>query len=98
MLFATDLINVDISKMSELEFKIMIIKLLAGHEKSIKDTREVLSAEIKSNQAKIKNALTEMQCKLDALTARVNEAEERVSDREDKMMERQEAEEKKEKN
>ena len=43
-----------ISKMSELEFRIMIIKLLIGLEKSIKDTRESLSAEIKSNEAKLK--------------------------------------------
>ena len=56
ILSATDLINMDISKMSELEFRIMIIKLLAGLEKSIKDTRESLNAEIKSNQSKIKNA------------------------------------------
>ena len=50
----------DISKMSELEFRIMIIRILAGVEKSI----ESLSAEIrevKSSQDKIKNALTEMQ-------------------------------------
>ena len=83
---ATALLDMDISKMSELEFRITIIKLLAGLEKSIKDTRESLSAEMRSNQAEIKNALTEMQSKLDALTARVNEAEERVSDTEDKLM------------
>ena len=47
-----------------------------------------------SNQAKVKNALTEMQAKLDALTARVNEAEERVSNTEDQLMERKETEEK----
>ena len=48
---------------------------------------------MRSNQAKIKNTLTEMQSKLDALTARVNEVEERVSDIEDKLMVRKEAEE-----
>ena len=47
-----DLINMDINKMSYLEFRIMIINLLAGLEKNI-DTREFLSAEIKSNQAKV---------------------------------------------
>ena len=47
--FATDLIDMDISKISGLEFKITIIKLLAGLEKSIKDIRESLCAEIKSN-------------------------------------------------
>ena len=33
VLTARDLIHMDISKMSELEFKIMIIKILAGLEK-----------------------------------------------------------------
>ena len=33
--------------MSDLEFRITIMKTLAGLEKSIKDTRESLSAEIK---------------------------------------------------
>ena len=54
---ARDLINTDISKMSELEFRIMIIRMLAGVEKSIEYTRESLSAEIKeikSSQAEIK--------------------------------------------
>ena len=54
ILSATYIINMVISKMSELEFRIMIIKLLIGLEKSIKDTRESLSAEIKSNEAKLK--------------------------------------------
>ena len=40
ILSATDLIDMDISKISELEFRITIIKLLAGLEKSIKETRE----------------------------------------------------------
>ena len=38
--YYTGLINMNISKMSELEFRIMIIKLLAGLKKSIKGTRE----------------------------------------------------------
>ena len=42
-----------ISKMSELKFRITIIKMLAGLERSIKDMRESFSADIKSNQAKI---------------------------------------------
>ena len=58
-----DLINEDVSKMSKLEFKTTMIKILAGLEKSIKDTREPLTEEIKelkSNQTKTKNAITEM--------------------------------------
>lgn len=67
-------------------------------KKSLNDTRDSHSAEMKSNQAQIPKALTEMQSTLhvDALTARVNEAEDRVSDTKDKLTERKEAEEKRE--
>jgi len=53
----------DISNRSELELK-TIIKIRAGFEKSMEDNRESLTVEIKElkyNQAKIKNAITEMQ-------------------------------------
>jgi len=50
---ARDLINTDISNMSDLEFRIMILNILAGLEKSMEDIKETLSGEIKelkSNQ------------------------------------------------
>ena len=81
--------------MSEIQFKSTIIKLPVSLKKSIKDSRDSLTAELRSNQAKIKNTLTEMQSKLDVLTARVNEVEETPSDIEGKLMERKEAEGKK---
>ena len=56
-----------------------------------------MTAEFRSNQAKIKNQLNEMQSKLEVLTTRVNEVEERLSEIEDKLMTRKEAEEKREK-
>ena len=67
-------------------------------KKSIKDSRDFMTAEFRSNQAKIKNPLNEMQSKLEVLMTRVNEVEERVTDIEDKWMARKEAEEKKKKN
>ena len=55
------------------------------------DSRDFVTAEFRSNPAKIKN-------KWDAIqNAGVNEVEERVSDIEDKLMARKEAEEKREK-
>ena len=39
------------------------------------------------NLAEIKNAMNQMQSKLDALTAKVNEAEERIGELEDGMVE-----------
>ena len=51
------LINIDTSKMSEPNFKTIIIRTLAGIEKIIEDTSEFLTAEIKelkTSQAEIK--------------------------------------------
>ena len=52
-----------------------------------------MTTEFRSNQAKIKNQLNEMQSKLNVLTMRVNEVKEWVSDIEDKLMARRESEE-----
>ena len=49
-----DLINIDISTMSKLEFKTTIIRILTGIEKSIEDTRESLTAEIKELKSRFK--------------------------------------------
>ena len=58
-LSATDLMHTVLSKISELELRMTITKLLAGLEKSINDTRDSHSAEMKSNQAQIQKSLTE---------------------------------------
>ena len=81
--------------MSEIQFRSTIIKLLVALEKSIKDSRDFVTAEFRSNQAQIKNPLNDMQSNLDVLTARVNEVKVRMSDIEDKLMIRKEAEKKK---
>ena len=80
--------------MSESQFRSTIIKLLVALEKSIKNSRDFITAEFRSNQAEITNQLNEMQSKLEVLKTRVNEVEERVSDIEDKLMARKETEEK----
>ena len=56
---ARDLTNTDTNKMSESEFRITIIRILAG----VKNRLESLSAEIKevkNSQNEIKNAITEL--------------------------------------
>ena len=61
---ARDLTNTDTSKMSEPEFRITIIRTLAGVENRL----ESLSAEIKevkASQDEIKNAITELQSRMD---------------------------------
>ena len=94
-----DLINTDISKMSDPEFKTIIIRILAGLEKSIEDTRESLTEEIKeqkTSQSKVKNAITKMQTQMYAKTTSVDKAEEWMHDTEDKIMENNETEKKRE--
>ena len=95
MLSAPELQNLDYNSMSENKFRSTIAS--GSGKKSIKDSRNFMTAEFRSNQAKIKNQLNEMQSKLEVLTMRVDEVEERVSDIEDKLMARKEAEEKKRK-
>ena len=96
VLSPTELQNLDYNSMSESQFRSTIIKLLVALEKSIKDSRDFMTAEFRCNQAKIKNQLNEMQSKLEVLTTRVNEVEERVSDTEHKLMARAETEGRKE--
>ena len=97
VLGAAELQNLDYNSKSESQFRSSIKKLLVALEKGIKDARDFMMAEFRSNDAKIKNQLNEMQSKLEVLTMRVNEVEERVSDIEDKLMVRKEVEEKREK-
>ena len=87
----TELQDLDYNSMSESQFRSTIIKLLVALEKSIKDSRDFMTAEFRSNQAKIKNQLNEMQSKLEVLTTRASEVEERVRDTEDKLIARKEA-------
>ena len=76
---ARDWLKKDINKYIEQEFRTTIIRLLAGLEKSIEDTREMLVAEIKdlkTSKVEIKNATAEMQNWLDTVTMRTEDAEE----------------------
>ena len=68
--------------MSEPEFRITIIRILAGVENRL----ESLSAEIKevkASQDEIKNPITKLYSQTDAKAARMDEAEQRISDIED---------------
>ena len=66
----------DYNSISESQFTSTIIKLLVALEKSIKDSRDFMTAEFRSNQAEIKNQLNEVQSKLEVITMRFNEVEE----------------------
>lgn len=57
---ATEPVDMDISRMSDIDFRKAIMKSTARLEKSISDNIESLRAEMRSNQAKLKNAMNEM--------------------------------------
>ena len=57
---ANKLIKNDLSNVTEQEFRIIVIKLIAGLEKSIEDSREPIATEIKglrNNQKELKKML-----------------------------------------
>ena len=97
---ANELIKKDLNNITESEFRIIVIKLIAGLENSIEDSRQSLATEIKglkNSQEELKNTLNEMQNKMEMTTARIEEAEERIGELEDKVMEKEEAEKKRDK-
>ena len=97
---ANELTKRDLTTITESEIRIIVIKLIAGLENSIKDSRESLATEIKglrNSHEELKTALNEMQNKMETSTARIEEAEERIGELEDKIMEKEEAEKKRDK-
>ena len=58
-----ELIKKDISNITEQEFRIIVIKLIAGLEKSIEDSRESIATEIKGlkiSHEELKDAINEV--------------------------------------
>ena len=71
-----EMMDMDITKLSEMEFRVTMVKMMYKLEKNINENTESLRAEMRTNLVEIKISMNQMQSKLDALTARVNEAEE----------------------
>ena len=77
---ANDLIKNDLGNIAENEFKITVMKLIAGLEKSIEDSRESIAVEIKglrNSHEELKNAINEVQNKTEVTTALIEETEEK---------------------
>ena len=94
---ANEMIKNDLSNVTENKFKIIVIKLIAGLEKSIEDSRKSIATEIKglrNSHEEVKNATREAQNKMEETTAQIEEAVERIGELEDKIMEKEEAEKK----
>lgn len=67
------MLKTDVSNISEQGFRTTVVRQAARFENSIKDTRETLAAETKglrTSQDETKNAITEMQNKLDTVRMR----------------------------
>ena len=71
---AKDLTNTDTSKMSEPEFRIMIISILAAVENRLEPLFAEIK-EVKTSQDEIKNAITELQSQMYATVAKMDEVE-----------------------
>ena len=76
VLSSTEIQNLDYNSMSDSHFRSTIINLLVALEKSIKESRDFMNTEFRTNQAEIKNQLNEMQSKPEVLMTRVNKVEE----------------------
>ena len=97
---ANELIKNDLNNITESEFRIIVIKLIAGLENSIEDSRESIATELnglRNSQENLKNEINELQNKMEMTTAQIEEAEERIGELEHKIMEKEEAEKKRDK-
>ena len=76
MVSPADLMDMDISKISEMDFRAAIMMSITRLGKTISSNIDSLRAGMRSNQAKLKNVMNDIQSKLDAPTSRINKAEE----------------------
>ncbi|KAF0878278.1 LORF1 protein, partial [Crocuta crocuta] len=99
-LTAKELLKTDISKITEQEFRTIIIKLITGLEKCVEDITESMATniiELKNSYDELKNGKNEIHNKLEASNARIEDAERRISDSEDTIMEKEATEKKRDK-
>ena len=95
-----ELIKTDINSITEQEFKIIVIKLIAGLGKSIEDSRESIAAEVKelkNSHDELTNVINGMQNEMEETAAWIEEAKGKIGELEDKIMEKDEAEKKRDK-
>ena len=76
------------------EFKTVIIRILTGLEKRVKDISQTIDTEIRNNTAEIKDSVNEMENILDRINNRLEGAGEQKNDLEHRVMESNQAEQK----
>ena len=80
----------EIGKLPEKEFRIMIVKMiqnLGNRMEKIQKTFNMELEELKSKQTVMNNTINKMKNSLEGINSRITEAEERISDLEDKIVE-----------
>ena len=96
--------ELEIGKLPEKEFRIMIVKMIQDLGKRIEAKIEKMQEmfnkdleELKNKKTEMNNTVTEMKNTLERINSRITEAEEQISDLEDRMVEFTAAEQNKEK-
>jgi len=90
-----DLSETEISNMSDSEFKVTLIKMLARIEEGLQDLHETLHQEIgdiKKNQLELLDSLNGNKNRPPGINSKQEEVEERISHLEDRVMESNQAE------
>ena len=80
----------EIGKLSEKEFRIMIIKMIKNLENKMEKIQESINKdleELKNKHTETNNTITEIKNTLAGINNRLSEAEEQISEVEDKMVE-----------
>jgi len=77
---------VEIGKLSEKEFRIMIVKMIQDLRKRIETETEKMQKQFTEDLEELKNKQTEMNT-LEVISIRITEAEEWINDLEDRMVE-----------
>ena len=77
----------EIGKLSEKEFRIMIVKMIKNLENKMEKTQEPINKDLEELKNKhTNNIISEIKNNLEVINSRISEAEERISDLEDKMV------------
>ena len=80
----------EVGKLSEKEFRIMIVKMIKNLENKVEKMQESVNKdleELKNKHAETNNTITEIKNTLEGINSRISEAEERISELEDKTVE-----------
>ena len=80
----------EIGKLSEKEFRMMIVKMVKNLENIMEKMQESINKdleELKNKHTETKNTITEIKNTLKGMNSRISEVEERISELEDKVVE-----------